>query len=308
MQFDSLANYKNSASYLHLDQGDIAYWQSKKSDLDAPYGCFVHGFPSASWDWQHQWQALEGNYNLIACDLLGFGVSSKPHPHKYSVVEQADIVLAVLAHCNIQECHIVAHDYGVSVAQEILSQLDQKAQVTEMSKVTSPATALRRILSICFLNGGLFAESHRPIITQKLLKSSIGPVFAKLMSKSTMRKGFNKVFSKHHPPSDREIDMLWELLHFNSGTHVLPSILTYIDERAVHRDKWVNSMGDASFPIGFINGVHDPVSGQHMLEQFMSLFPNYPSRGIDVGHYPQLEDPQLVTSLIEAFLETGKLS
>lgn len=308
MQFDSLANYKNSASYLHLGQGDIAYWQSMKAGLDAPYVCFIHGFPSASWDWQHQWQSLESKYNLIACDLLGFGVSGKPHPHKYSVVEQADIVLAVLAHCNIQECHIVAHDYGVSVAQEVLSQLDQKALVTATSKVTSANTALTRILSICFLNGGLFAESHRPILTQKLLKSLIGPVFAKLMSKSTMRKGFNKVFSKHNPPSDHEIDMFWELLCFEAGTRVLPSILTYIDERAVHRDKWVYSMGNATFPIGFINGVHDPVSGQHMLERFASLFPSYPSKGIDVGHYPQLEDAQLVTSLIELFLATGKLS
>jgi len=287
MQFDSLNNYRQSASFCSVKGFDIAYWQSTAPKENAPWLCFIHGFPSASWDWQSQWRALCADYNLIACDLLGFGVSDKPKNHAYTIVEQAEIVLKVLDRRSIQQCHIVAHDYGVSVAQELLSK------------------HASRILSICFLNGGLFAESHRPILTQKLLKSFLGPLLVKSMRKASLHKGFKKVFSQQRPPKQSEIDMLWSLLSYKKGTLALPKLLQYIDERAIHRDRWVDAMQSANVPIGFINGVQDPVSGAHMLKQFQYLFPNYPCVGIDFGHYPQLEDPQQVNALIAAFLSYG---
>lgn len=41
--------------------------------------------------------------------------------HTYSIIEQADIVEALLSHLRIKDVHIIAHDYGDTVAQELIA-------------------------------------------------------------------------------------------------------------------------------------------------------------------------------------------
>ena len=53
--------------------------------------------------------------------LLGFGASSKPREHRYSLLEQADLVEALWGREGIESTVVVAHDYSVSVAQELLA-------------------------------------------------------------------------------------------------------------------------------------------------------------------------------------------
>jgi pimeloyl-ACP methyl ester carboxylesterase len=277
----------------------IAYWYQACKNEDASVVLLIHGFPSASWDWHQQWSFLAERYHVLAIDLLGFGISDKPLAHDYTIAEQAEIVNALLTHLDISSLHIIAHDYGVSVAQMLMLLFPSEINSTQVNR--------RQIASICFLNGGLFAESHRPIFTQKLLKSLVGPLVVKFLTKSSLRKGFIKVFAEHTPPSNEAIDMLWDLLCENNGRLALPRLLRYIDERHIYRDRWVEAMQKASFPIGFINGIHDPVSGEHMLVKFKQLIPNQPSIGIDCGHYPQLEKSALVNTLLLEFLTKGTL-
>ena len=54
-------------------------------------------------------------------DFLGFGASDKPADHDYSLLEQADLVEALWAQEGVDETALVAHDYAVSVAQELLA-------------------------------------------------------------------------------------------------------------------------------------------------------------------------------------------
>jgi pimeloyl-ACP methyl ester carboxylesterase len=52
---------------------------------------------------------------------LGFGASDKPANHSYNYQEQTDIACDVAAKYQIRSCILVAHDYGVTVAQELLT-------------------------------------------------------------------------------------------------------------------------------------------------------------------------------------------
>lgn len=131
----------------------IRYWTAGQGE---PL-LLIHGFPTASWDWHYLWQPLAQRYRVIACDMLGFGDSAKPVNHAYSLLEQADLQQALLTHLNIEQpVHLLAHDYGDSVAQELLAR-HHEARI--------------QIASCVFLNGGLFPEAHRPLLTQKLLLS-----------------------------------------------------------------------------------------------------------------------------------------
>ena len=284
MPYRDLSQYKQSAQYLSVKGHRIAYWQVGTGE---PL-ILIHGFPSAAWDWHAIWPQLSRQYQVVALDLLGFGLSDKPHPHHYSLLEQADIVQQLMDNLGLQDVHLLAHDYGDSVAQELLARQTDGGSVEYQS--------------ICFLNGGLFAESHRPLLTQKLLKSKLGPLIARFMGKRQLRSGFKKIFGAVTPPKPEEIDALWYLLGINHGRQVLPSLLRYIDERNEHRQRWVNAMQTTSTPLRFINGVQDPISGRHMLLRYQQLIDKADCVELDCGHYPQLEMPDEVLNAWLAFV------
>ncbi|MEH6710982.1 MAG: alpha/beta hydrolase [Paraglaciecola polaris] len=290
--FPSLEQYQKSASYCQIGKHQIAYWTAQDAsalDKNAPWLVMIHGFPSAAWDWHNQWKTLRKDYRLLSMDLLGLGLSDKPHKHNYSVLEQADIVEGLLAHLGVKKGHILCHDYGDSVAQELLTRhVDKHTQFA--------------ILSVCYLNGGLFADHHRPLFTQKLLKSLIGPLLARLMSQSSLQESFRKIFGPHSQPVASQVDILFALLEHNRGKRVLPSLLGYIDERKIQSSRWLTAMQGTDVAQCFINGIHDPISGQHMLTQFEKVLPQATTHALDVGHYPQLEAPQKVTELYQRFL------
>lgn len=282
-----LDQYRQNATFTKIKGQQIAYWQGGKGEVLL----LIHGFPSAAWDWHALWPHLTKRYHVIALDMLGFGLSDKPHPHRYSIIEQRDIVAELLAYLSVDQYHILAHDYGDSVAQALLAS----------SLENSPGQGQSAIQSVAFLNGGLFSESHRPLLTQKLLKGPFGPLLSRLLGQNSLRRSFGKIFGRQTPPKEQDIQALWQLLQHNRGTRVLPAILSYIDERAFHRDTWVAAMEKTTVPLCFINGIQDPISGQHMLSQFQTLLPNALSVPLNCGHYPQLELPQEVLRHYFAF-------
>ena len=119
----------------------------------------IHGFPTTSWDWARLWAPLTARFRVLALDLIGFGFSAKPRRFAYSIVTQADLVEAFLAREGVARYRLVAHDYGVSVAQELL------ARHRDGRAVATP-------VAVCLLNGGLFPESHRPLLT----RATSGPI------------------------------------------------------------------------------------------------------------------------------------
>ena len=81
----------------------------------------IHGFPTASWDWYRMWPDLVQEYHVLAADFLGFGFSDKPRNYSYSILDQADLLEALLREKGIERVHIISHDYGDTVAQELLA-------------------------------------------------------------------------------------------------------------------------------------------------------------------------------------------
>ena len=96
-------------------------------------------------------------------DLLGFGASSKPREHHYSLLEQADLVEALWEREGIESTVVVAHDYSVSVAQELLTR-------------RAAGTLAVDVRALHFMNGGVYPDLHRPQPAQvALLDPEQGP-------------------------------------------------------------------------------------------------------------------------------------
>ena len=256
---------------------------------DAEPLVLIHGFPTASWDWEALWPELEKRYRLLTLDMIGFGFSAKPNGYNYSLVDQADIFERFLVSEGVHAYYALAHDYGDTVAQELLARQDD-------------AGDRPRIQSVAFLNGGLFPEMHRPVLMQKLLVSPIGPLLARLSNRKTLAANMRKIFGPDTQPDDALIDAFWSLLSRNDGPAVMPKLLGYMAERRVHRERWVGALLHAKVPLTVIDGAADPISGAHMVERYKQLVPNPRVTLLErIGHYPQVEAPEAVLKAYLAF-------
>jgi pimeloyl-ACP methyl ester carboxylesterase len=249
----------------------------------------LHGFPTASFDWHALWDALATRFRVVTADMLGFGFSAKPPNGTYSIAIQADLFEELTEHLAIGEVHLLAHDYGDTVAQELLARaLESRTKL--------------RIRSACLLNGGLFPEAHRALLIQKLLASSLGPLVARLTNAGSFRRSFARIFGPDTQPTDNELNEYRALVTERSGQLLFPKLIGYIAERRRQRERWVGALQKSAVPLRLINGLVDPISGRHMVERYRELIPHPDIVELErIGHYPQVEAPARVLQAVMEF-------
>ncbi len=286
----ALQTWQQAGSYLELNGQRIFYRDSGPSEK--PAIVLIHGFPTSSWDWYKLWPLLEDHYRLIALDMLGFGFSDKPRNQQYSIHQQADLVEALITALELDRFHVLAHDYGDTVAQELLYR-----QNTGKGK--------GHWLSVCMLNGGLFPETHRARLVQKLLESPLGPYISRLFGKKQFERSFISVFGSASRPSQEELDTFWNIIRLQHGNQILHKLIHYMADRRQYRERWLLALRDSCVPVIIINGNADPVSGAHMVARYKELV--RPSDTIvnlpEIGHYPQTEAPAAVASAYHSALQ-----
>jgi pimeloyl-ACP methyl ester carboxylesterase len=206
---------------------------------------------------------------------------------------------ALLAHLGVTECHVLAHDIGDSVVQEMLARHEERDE----------ASRPYAIKSITWLNGGMFIEAYRPRIMQTLTaKTPVGGLFAMFpavfLSDRVLRPAINEVFGPSTKPSDELWQKLSEILSYNDGRVVMHKVGRFVIDRAHHRNRWVAGMRATSVPMRLIDGPCDPNSGRHMAERYAELVPNPDIVLLDenIGHWPQIEDPDGVLKHFLAFV------
>lgn len=283
-----LAAWKKAGTF-RLHRGHRVFF---RDESEGPVLLLLHGFPSASYDYAALWSDLTVRFRVVTLDLLGFGFSEKPPKYPYSLKDQANLVESLGKQLGLKEVHVLAHDYGVSVAQEL---------VARMKEANEHTPYVLRIASVCYLNGGLFPEMHRPRFAQKLLAGPLGPYVAKLIGKTSFARSFQGVFGLETPPSQAFLDDTWELLEHEQGRTVLPKLLGYMQERQQERARWVDAVVNCPVPVRLINGTADPVSGGHLADHYASQVAKADVVRLEgIGHYPQVEAPEQVA---KAFFE-----
>ncbi len=254
----------------------------------------IHGFPTASWDWWKMWNTLTAKYRVLTLDMMGFGFSAKPRKYHYNIFDQADLIEQFLESKGVQKVKVLSHDYGDTVAQELLARFQNRKQQSQNGL---------KIESLCFLNGGLFPETHHALLIQKVLMSPFGGIVGRLFTREKLGKNFKKVFGPNTQPTEKELDEFWTLVSNNGGKYVFHLLIRYIQERRDNRERWVSAIQKATIPIRLIDGVVDPVSGQHMVDRYRAIIPNPDVIELaDIGHFPLVEAPNLVLKHYLEFL------
>jgi pimeloyl-ACP methyl ester carboxylesterase len=200
----------------------------------------------------------------------------------------------------VKECHVLAHDIGDSVAQELLAR-------HELGEQTA---APYQIKSITWLNGGLFNEAYSPRPIQRLLSTTaLGELLARyhrvLLPDAVLDRAVGEMFGPRTKPSPQLLGQFREIIDHNDGRRVTHKVGRFVLDRYRHRNRWVRAMRETAVPMRMIDGPCDPNSGHHMADRYRELIPD-PDVVLlndEIGHWPQIEDPEAVTTHFLAFIE-----
>lgn len=285
---------------------EVRAWQAGGRMVDTPFGrvfvrsaprrsetagpdhadptiLLLHGFPSSSFDFREVVERLD-EHAWITLDFLGFGLSDKPHAHRYTLFEQADIVTSVLLQEGVEDIVLIAHDMGTSVATELLAR--------DLAGVL-PFRLHRAVLT----NGSVIIEraSLRP--SQKVLRGPLGPLATRLTSERGFVRGFAALFGPGNPLSAQEAHDQWSLLARAGGTRILHRLCAYLDERVEFAPRWHGAIRDWTKPLSFLWATADPVATTNVLAGLRELRPAAEVVELPgVGHYPQIEVPGMFTA------------
>jgi pimeloyl-ACP methyl ester carboxylesterase len=243
-----------------------------------------HGYPYSGFDFEKITSSLSQQFKVIIPDMPGMGFSDKPEKHRYSFQEMADVYTTLLQMLSIPDVHILAHDLGNSVVQELIARDREK-------------TNLFTIRSVVFLNGGLFSDVYKPRVIQILLSKSpafIGRLLTSLMTKKVVLKATNEVFGKDTKPTPDLQEIFWEILNFKNGKSIAYLLGRLVFEKDKHQPRWIKAMQETTIPLCFVNGPADPNSGLHMANRYSELIPNGSLYLLSthIGHWPQIEAPE----------------
>ncbi|CAG2161769.1 unnamed protein product [Oppiella nova] len=293
-----LYQWQSSGHYFHFKGYQVFYKdelsESAANDITV---LSLHGFPTSSFDWYKILPDMRRNVRrFIAPDFLGFGLSDKPRFHSYSIVEQTDLIEELMMTLKVDtNVHILGHDYGDTVAQELMArQIDGNLSF--------------RIASVCLLNGGIFPTIHKPILMQTLLRSPIlGTILSKLSNYYMFSMALSGVFGPNSQPSRDDLHDFWKLIRQKDGYRVMGDILSYIDDRRQHEDRWVGALRTNQMPLHFIYGPSDPINrSPEFPNTYRKIIPNPSIDVLDdqIGHYPQLESHKRVIQLYLNWLKS----
>lgn len=242
----------------------------------------LHGFPTCSYDFWKILPLLSNHFRVIIHDHLGFGLSDKPKDYDYSLVNQTDIALGVWKALGIKSAHILAHDYGTSIATELIARRNEGDEPV-------------KLLSATIGNGSMLIHMAKLRLIQKLLRNKI---FGYAVAQFTNRRIFNynmkKLWADIEKVNINDFDVLWKMLEFKNAFAIFHKVSRYTHERAERWDRWIGGLEKTDLFINLLWADKDPVAVIEMANTLQEKIPHNDLKVLnDIGHYPMLEAPKL---------------
>lgn len=249
----------------------------------------LHGFPTSSLDF-YRVLPLLSQRRVVLHDHLGFGFSEKPENYSYSLLEQAEVALQVWADLGLQSVHLLGHDYGTSVATEILARRERGGTPVELRSVT-------------LSNGSMLLHLARLRASQRLLRSPLGPVFQRLVRRGYFKRVMRRLWADRKRAHDLDLEAMWAAIRENDGHLRAAQISSYLGERRRFQERWIGALRRLEVPLHLLWGRLDPVAVPAVAEALKSEASRASLEWLELGHYPMLEAPGVYAKGVAAFLD-----
>ena len=246
----------------------------------------LHGYPTSSFDYYKVVSELSKKYRVIIHDHLGFGFSDKPLDYSYSLKEQATIALELWKQLEVFKVTLLAHDYGTSIATEILARHNANEINLQIDQ-----------LILC--NGSMHIELSQLRTIQKLLKGRFGKYVAKLTNYVIFSKNLRNVYFDKTKITKEELQQMWQQIEYNKGKKVIHLVSDYINQRYTHWDRWIGALKETQITTKIIWAKEDPVAVKEIAKLLATEIKNNELFWIEkCGHFPMLEKPKKWTELV----------
>jgi len=259
---------------------DTSSFFSSEDKIPTETMVILHGYPTSSYDYYKVLPELSKHYRVIVHDHLGFGFSDKPLDYSYSLLDQADVALQLWQQLGVKKVHLLAHDYGTSVATEIIARNNNNELTIEIENLT-----------LC--NGSMHIELSQLRTIQKLLKNKwLGKYVAKLTTYAIFSKNLRNVYFDKTKVSNNELKDMWMQLEYNEGRKVIHKLSQYINERYTYWNRWIGALKETNLQTNIVWAKNDPVAVPAIARLIATEISNNKLFWIEnTGHFPMLENP-----------------
>ncbi len=284
----NLKEWESKGNYIEVN-GHAIFYIAHKSNK--PTICILHGYPSCSYDYNKVISFLQDDFSIYIHDQLGFGLSAKPNNYSYSLIEQAETAIQFWSKLGLKEIHLVSHDYGTTVANEIIYRKLNNYEPVKINTVT-------------FCNGSMHIEMAKLKLIQKILKHPyFGKFVARLMNKPLFIKNMKDIWYDKSRFYVDEVSLLYDMLMYQSCSDVVHKISQYNNEREKFWHRWIGCLPQLDVPTQVLWAQQDPIAVKEIAEQLVAEIPNAHYYKIEnCGHYPMLEAPEIWSNYIKSFI------
>jgi pimeloyl-ACP methyl ester carboxylesterase len=245
---------------------------------------FVHGFACDHGDWRHQLDFFSKNHETVACDLRGHG-QTPGRPQECSIEHYGGDVAALVMNLDLAEAFLIGHSMGCRVVLEAARALPAK-----------------RVAGVVLIDGSR-AGAGNPDAAEATARAMVGkagyPAFAENL--------FRQMFFKPSKESEAIV------------ARAVRTSASFGPELWPRMARWdAASMEGALEPVrGRILAIQSTTRNAQLQRApmkpgdsspFLDLLKSYGAKieiVPDTGHFTQLEEPERVNRLIEAFCRSA---
>ncbi len=251
----------------------------------------LHGFPTSCHDFEPALPVLAAGRRVVLLDFPGFGLSAKPRDYSYSLFEQAEVVAQVWRALGIDRAHLLAHDYGTSVATELLARHERELM---------PFAPL----SVTLCNGSVHIELAQLTVTQRIMRNpTAGPWLTRLASERFFHRRMQSIFGMPDAVPRERLHAMWAGIQHAEGHTRLTAISRYLEERTRFWGRWIGALRRLKRPAHVLWGRRDPIAVPAIAEQLHAEIEGSRLSWLEsLGHYPMLEAPSAWAAAVNGFL------
>ena len=287
-------NWKNKGKFVTINNKKV-FVIDEGDHLDTLV--ILHGYPTSSYDYYRVIPELSHYFRIVIHDHLGFGFSDKPDSLTYSLIDQADVALQLWSKLGLKRVSILAHDYGTSIAKEILARKNHNLIPIKINKMYLCSSSMR------------LEHLHLKNIGKLLRDRKLGKYISRLTSYGyqKIKKNFKKDNINYQLHKDYDIKDMWNQLDSTDGQKEVHFLSNFINERYTFWHRWTNALKETQIPIKIFWEKTDPVAIKEIAIVLATEKENKRLLWVEnVKHYSILETPNSWIKLVFEYQNRNK--
>ena len=253
----------------------------------------LHGFGASIYTWRGVRDVLADSHRVHAVDLKGSGRAQKPRDDRYSMRDQAALILAYINERALTGVTLAGHSFGAGVALVTALELVQRRPGTLASLILLAPPAYRQ---------------NFPLFIQALRLPLVGPLIQWGVPLSVqVRTVLRLAYFNDALIADESVDAYAAPLRSSGGRAALRATARQIVPPDI--DALISRYPTIDVPTLLIWGAHDAVVPPSNGDRLQRTLPKATLRVIDTaGHVPHEETPELVRPILREFLRSTSVS